>query len=152
VLGADTIERLPMRKAASVVALTAAVAGCLWIQRTAYRQLRSTKATYGHVVDFVATQSPNGGYLVSDLWWLDQVAATEIRRRRFLFAPEAETGRSIVKRLSDLTVPTVTVFRSTTESPDLSSWSEGTCYFEEERARTSIRDLVAIRLRHRCNH
>jgi hypothetical protein len=40
--------------------------------------------------------------------------------------------------------------RSASESADTSAWSDGSCYFEERRDRISVRDLVAIRLRHRC--
>ena len=54
---------------------------------TAYRQLRSAKATYGRVVDFVARNTQPGAPVVTDVWWLDQIASSAVNRRTFLFAP-----------------------------------------------------------------
>ena len=53
VLAADAVETLP-RRTATVAALSVLLLACLWIQRSAYRDLRGTKSTYGRVVDFVS--------------------------------------------------------------------------------------------------
>lgn len=150
ILAADAIEALPQRNVAAMALLAAAVLATLWIQRSAYRQLQSTKAMYGRIVDFVAAQAPAGGYVVTDVWWLDQIAASLAHNRQILFAPEDATGRGIVQRLSDHVVPTITVVRSASESPDTGNWIGQSCYHEMKRDKISLRDLVAITLRHRC--
>lgn len=151
ILSADWIQGLPRSRAARV-AIVAALLVCVWTQRAAYRELHGTKATYGQIVDFVARTAEPGVPVVSDLWWLDQLAAASMSERAFLFASDPGTGAGIVRRLSDHTVPTVTIVRSREESPDVDSWSAGTCYFEEARDELPVRGLVAIRLRHRCGY
>jgi hypothetical protein len=150
ILAADALEALRIRNAAVTAGLTAAVLATLWVQRTAYRQLQGTKAMYGRIVDFVAAQTPAHGYVVTDLWWLDQVAASVTANRQMLFASDEETGRGIVQRLSDHVVPTITVLRSASESPDTGNWIGTSCYHEVQRDKISLRDLIAITLRHRC--
>lgn len=150
VLAAGVVQQLPPRHTLTSATLLIAVLGCLWVQRSAYRELRGTKATYGRVVDFMTTQTMDSQYVVTDVWWLDQVAASALGEHAVLFAPEAETGTNIVGRLSAHAVPVVTVVRSETESTDTSSWRTGSCYVEEKRERISIRHLVLIQLRHQC--
>jgi hypothetical protein len=151
VLAADGVEALPGKSVAAGMLVLALAVGSLWVQRGGYRELRATKTTYGRIVDFVATEVPVNGYLVTDVWWLDQIAAAATANRHFLYAPDAATGASILQRLSDKTVPMVTVVRSASESADTNGWTGKSCYFEEQRDKISDRELVAIRLRHRCS-
>jgi hypothetical protein len=122
----------------------------VWVQRAAYRQLRGTKATYGRIVDFVSRNSSAGTHIVTDVWWLDQLAASAVDGRTLLFAGEPETGSAIVRRLDQARVPVVTVFRTRDQSAEIDGWSAGTCYVEDDRQELSTRKLVAIRLRWRC--
>jgi hypothetical protein len=151
ILAADFVQALP-RNASARIALVTLVLVCAWVQRAAYRELRGTKALYGQIVDFVERSAAPGVPVVSDLWWLDQLASPALEGRTFLFADRAQTGIDLVRRLSDHTVPTTTIVRSRDESPDIGSWSNGTCYFEEARDELAVRGLVAIRLRHRCGY
>jgi hypothetical protein len=150
ILAVDTLQALPWRRAAVRIALAAALAGGIWIQRSAYRELRGSKLTYGSLVDFVASKVAPGGYLVTDLWWLDQVAAAATKDRQVLYAPDLASGRGAMQRLDRTVVPTVTVIRSRTESADVGAWAENTCYVEINREALPIRALVAIVLHHRC--
>lgn len=125
---------------------------CVWVQRAAYRQLRGTKSTYGRVVDFVKTTTTTDTFLVTDVWWIDQLAASALDAQHVLVVADAPTGAGVVKRLSDRTVPSLTVIRSTEEGGDADSWSAPTCYFEEARDELPVRGLVAIKLRHRCGY
>ena len=134
------------------IVIAVLLAASLWVQRAAYRQLRGTKAAYGGIVDFVAANTEAGGNVVTDVWWLDQLAASALGHQNVLFAGSEDTGRAVVRRLSDATVPSLTVFRSRDESTNLDAWATDTCYFEEGRAETPLRGLVAIRLRHRCGY
>jgi hypothetical protein len=146
VLAADVIQQFPRRRPTWVVLLVLVVASGVWVQRTAYRQLRGTKATYGRVVDFVARNGEPGDPVVTDAWWLDQLAASALDRRTLLFAGEPKTGADIVQRLSDARVPSVTVVRSREESRGLEPWIGNSCYVEQRREELPVRRLVAMRL------
>jgi hypothetical protein len=133
------------------MALGLLLLACLWVQRNAYRELRGTKSTYGQVVDFVSNEAAPNGYIVSDLWWLDQIAASATSERRLVYVPMAADAHSVMQRLSRAVVPIVTVIRSESESPDVLAWREDTCYVEIKRDRLNVRRLVAITLHHRCS-
>jgi hypothetical protein len=150
-LAAGVVEQVP-RRSWGIAALVVMVVVSVWVQRAAYRQLRGSKATYGRLTDFVRMMTTPGGYVLTDVWWLDQLAASSLQDKTTLFAGDAPSGRDILHRLSDLVVPTVTVFRSTEESADVDSWSAATCYFEEAREGLPVRGVVGIRLRHRCGY
>ena len=150
VLAADAVETLP-RRTATVAALSVLLLACLWIQRIAYRDLRGTKSTYGRVVDFVTAQSESNGYVVTDLWWLDQVAASATFDRRLVYVPDDASGRAVMQRLSRAVAPIVIVIRSETESHDVTPWREDTCYVVIKRETVDVRRLVAITLHHRCS-
>jgi len=149
-LAADIDEQLPRRRSWTAGALVVLVLAGVWVQRAAYRQLRGTKATYGRIADFVGRSTEPGTNVVTDVWWLDQLAASQLDERNVLVADTSKTGRDIVERLNGLAVPTLTVFRSRDESADVDSWAAGTCYVEASRDELPVRGLVAIRLRHRC--
>jgi hypothetical protein len=150
ILAADAVDALP-RRATTATALGFLFLACLWIQRSAYRELRGTKSTYGQVVDFVSNEVAPGGCIVSDLWWLDQIAASATSERRLIYVPGAGDAHAVMQRLSRAVVPIVTVIRSKSESPDVGAWREDTCYVEIKRDRLDVRDLVAITLHHRCS-
>jgi hypothetical protein len=150
VLAADAVDALPRRTSTAVV-LGLLLVGCIWIQRSAYRQLRGTKTTYGKVVDFVADEVAPRDYVVSDLWWLDQVAASSTSERQFIYVPDAASGHAVMQRLSRAIAPIVTVIRSQSESADMQAWSDETCYVEIRRHTLDVRGLVAIWLHHRCS-
>jgi len=149
ILAADAVEALP-RHATTATALGLLLLACVWIQRSAYRELRGTKSAYGHVVDFVSNEVAPGGCIVSDLWWLDQIAASAISERRLMYVPSPADAHAVMQRLSRAVVPIVTVIRSESESPDVGAWREDTCYVEIKRDRLDVRRLVAITLHHRC--
>jgi hypothetical protein len=151
-LAVDTLQELPRRRLLAATAIVLVLAAGLWVQRAAYRSLRGTKATYGRLADFVAANTEPGANVVTDLWWLDQLAASALDGRNVLYATDSATVKDIVRRLSETTTPSAVVFRSRDESQDVSSWSEETCYFEERRDELPLRGLVAIHLRHRCGY
>ena len=146
---ADAVQRF-RRGIASAMLIVVLLAACVWVQRAAYRQLRGAKATYGRVVDFVARNTRPSGPVVTDVWWLDQIASSAVDRGTFLFAGEATTGHDIVRRLSDARVAEVTVFRSREVSADLDGWTPASCYEEQAREELDVRGLVAIRLGLHC--
>lgn len=150
-LAADTLQELP-RRAGTILLLALLVTAGVWVQRSAFRTLRGTKATYGRLADAVGRLSSPGQPLVTDAWWLDQLAAAALDQRNVLFAASADDGRDIVRRFSNLTMPSVTVVRSLDESADVDAWTAGTCYFIEAKEEVDVRGVVVYQLRHRCGH
>jgi hypothetical protein len=148
-LGPTLRQRVSLGGSLIIVALI--VAGA-WAQRDGYRRLRTTKQIYGRVLDFVRSEAPAGTTVVTDLWWLDQVAASTTEDRQFLFVAEG-TRDMALRALEKSGVPRVTVFRSAEESPaDDDAWMVATCY--ERRGATAIpeRGLAAtwLELRPGC--
>jgi hypothetical protein len=150
VLVADALDARPPRRLVAVALAAVVFAAGLWTQRTSYRRLQGAKSTYGRLVDFIATTAGPNGYVVTDLWWLDQVAAAAKGSPRFLYAANEETGSTAMHGLGEAAVPTATVIRSRSESPDLNAWIEGACFVEDGREELDVRNLVAIRVRRSC--
>jgi hypothetical protein len=148
ILAADVLGRVRPHGVALVVAVMLAVGG-FWTQRAAYRELRGAKRTYGRVLNLVEREVPPGGSVVTDLWWLDQVAAAA-EDRQFFYAPDTATGVEILRRFNDERTPAVTIVRSRTESADVGAWAGGTCYIESSRKAIDVRGLVAIVLHRSC--
>jgi hypothetical protein len=137
---------------AGLVGATAAVvflAGA-WAQREGYRELRGAKLTYGRVLEFVRHEVPAGGWAVTDVWWLDQVAAAATDERHILFAASPDAGREAVQRLARAGTPSFTFIGSRQESPGEPAWLDRTCYREETRREIPERTLVATRYRLDC--
>lgn len=150
VCAAEVLEGLRWKRGLRIVTIALCIVVALWVQRGAYRQLRGTKNQYGRLVDFVARSIDTSGVVVTDVWWLDQVAAAPLGGHTVLFAGESSTGAGIIKRLGNAATPSVTLFRSREESTDMNDWSTDSCYIESGRDELDIRTLVAIRLRYRC--
>jgi hypothetical protein len=150
ILLADAAEAALRLRVAGTVIVVMLVAAGVWTQREGYKSLRTTKTIYGRVLDFVRFEAPPGGTVVTDLWWLDQVAAAAADSRQLLFAVDAQAAAAIMGRLDRASVPAVTVIRSRTESPDLDPWLGQTCYKETESREIADRELVAFRLTRSC--
>ena len=155
VLASDALKAVARLKLAGAVAIALVLAGSAWIQRTAYRELRGAKLTYGRVLDLVRGEVPERGFAVTNLWWLDQVAAAATANRQILYAPDDQTAASAMKRLDDAGTTTVTAFLGIGDSggskPDsIDSWIEDTCYVEEGRREIFEPRLLAVRIRRTC--
>jgi hypothetical protein len=99
------------------------VAG-VWSQRAAYRTLRGTKAEYGRLLDALSGAVPAGGTIVTDVWWLDQVAAALAPRARFLYADDDREAVELTATLQAAYVsPVVRVTSRTT--PHVKTWGDG---------------------------
>lgn len=148
IIAADVVDRLSEYRA-RVLVVAVALAGGFWLQRTAYRELRGTKGAYGAMVDVISATAGERP-VVTDVWWLDQVAAAVFGDRPTLYAPEGSTGRNIVQRFSDAVVPAITVVRASAIGGDDVAWVNASCYVEEQRTASPGGELTLIQLRHRC--
>ena len=150
VLAADLVVSLARRQVVgAAVAMAAVVVGIL-VQREGYQDLRGAKRTYGRVLDFVRSEVPEGSVALTDVWWLDQVAAAAAIRRQFLYASSPDAGREIIERLASAGTPHVTVIGSKETALAPLAWLQSACYRQEGRREIPDRKLVAIQLRREC--
>jgi len=111
------------RTFAAVLVMLVLVAGA-WSQRAGYRTLRGTKAEYGRLVDALGAAVPAGGTLVTDVWWLDQVAAGLSPRARFLYADNDREAIELTATLQAAYASPVVRVTSQT-SPHVRTWGDG---------------------------
>lgn len=150
ILAADAVSSL-VRRGALVAGVVVIVLGLgLWVERVSYIRLRNTKMTYDRLITALSEAAHPGDFVVSDLWWLDQVAARLTGQRLFLYAADAATGREIIERLDRNGARRVVVVRSQEDSPDVSGWNDGTCFKETTRNEIPERSLVAFQLERSC--
>jgi hypothetical protein len=126
--------------------VTILAVGSAWLQRAAYKELRGSKLTYARMVGFVEYETAPGRPVVTDLWWLDQAAASIADSRRFFVVDDVEEASEVVHRLSQAGEPTITLIRHPVDSPGhFTAWLERSCYaFEQERG--DGEGLIAIQL------
>jgi hypothetical protein len=75
------------------------LASSLAVQRNAYKELQSAKRTYERVVEFVERDTTPGSYIVTDLWWFDQVTAALYPTRTVLFVDDAASAETAYRAL-----------------------------------------------------
>ena len=102
----------------------------IWTTRAAYRELRGTKRYYARVVNATQSVTELRGYVVSDVWWFDQVVAALHQSRTFLYAPDAGSVRQVLQQLAVANVSDATLVwtREGPESAPLNDAASGTCY------------------------
>ena len=95
-----------------------------------YRELRGTKRYYARVVNATQSVTEPRGYVVSDVWWFDQVVAALHQSRTFLYAPDAGSVRLVLQQLAVANVSDATLVwtREGPESAPLNDAVAGTCY------------------------
>jgi len=97
--------------------------------RSAYLELRGAKRSYQGVVTAVESMAPPGGVIVTNLWWLDQVAAALHGTRVFLYVPDAAAAASALAIVRDERIAALTLAWSQDESPfPLEAALDGTCF------------------------
>lgn len=119
------------------------------VSRAAYRELRGAKRHYSAIVRSTVDLTPAGSYVVSDLWWFDQIAASRSTRNTFLFVADAPTGAALIRELEAAGVGSVFVVRSRARSPvgAIAQWVRGTCYSVREEDRLRQREVSLHQLR-----
>jgi hypothetical protein len=115
-----------LRQALVVIVL---IAGA-WTTRAAYRELRGTKRYYARIVAATQAVTEPRGYVISDVWWFDQVVAALYQSRTFLYAPDVSGAREILRQLEVAKASDVTLVwtREGPESAPLADAVSGTCY------------------------
>jgi hypothetical protein len=150
ILIADAVESLARRGGAGVLVVVLVAAFSLSIQRTSYRELRRAKLTYGRVLAFVREKVTPGSFVITDLWWLDQVAAAATVDRTFLYAPDPQAHAAVLDRLRQAGVRSATIIRSHSESSAEMSASRDACFVEHEAGEIPERTLFALQVQDDC--
>jgi hypothetical protein len=155
VLAADALEAVARLRFAGIAAVALVLTGSAWMQRAAYRELRGTKLIYRNVLDLVGSEVETGGVAVTDLWWLDQIAAAATDNRQILYAADGATAAVVMKRLDGAGAATITAFQAAggpgaSSSEAIAGWIGSTCYVEDRRREIAEPMLVAVRLRRTC--
>jgi len=109
VLVGDSAQRLRQhRHFGAAILIVACAVLALWCQRASYKSLRTTKMIYGRITAFVGNVAPPGSWVVTDLWWLDQVTAS-LTARTFLYGGTSRELTAVLDRLAKAEVRPVIV-------------------------------------------
>jgi hypothetical protein len=147
ILTADALATLVRRRrVVGTVAVVVVVASSLMVQRSAYKNLRGTKYAYGRLLEFVERGTSPGGYVVTDVWWFQQVTAALYPTRTVLFADGAPSARRALALVAGES--SVSVVRSERESPggSLDSWLDGTGFVVGRKTTSPEGTLVLTQL------
>ena len=130
-----------IRLAALIIILACGV----WTTRNAYRELRGTKRFYAQLVDSVAQQVKPGDYLLSNVWWFDQIAAELYGTRMFLFTDTASTAATTLRRLAAARITNAAlVWTGESDGESLADAVQGTCFREVGRHSIEQRQLTLL--------
>jgi hypothetical protein len=149
--GEKATPRSAAGRAVPILAVAILAAGSAWLQRSSYKELRGAKQTYARLVDFIEDETAPGRPVVTDLWWLDQAAASLADSRRFFVVADAEQAAEVLHRLSEAREAEITLLRHPVDSPGpVSAWLARSCYgYEQERGNGE--GLIAIQVKRTCN-
>jgi len=100
----------------------------LWTSRAAYRGLRGAKQTYARVVRGIEAETPPGAYVLTNVWWLDQIAASLYGSRTFLVTSADAGPAQVLATLERAGVPSVSLAWSTEPGASGPMSTAGTCY------------------------
>jgi hypothetical protein len=112
--------------------------------RNAYLELRGAKRAYAGLVAEVAAAAPPGSVILTNAWWLDQIAAALHGTRTFLYVPDQAAAARAVATVRAEGIDSLTLaWTLDAESPfALDAALDGTCF-----RTTAVRDVSLRRLR-----
>ncbi len=114
--------------------------------RSAYRELRGSKQLYAQLVSSAEQLIPAGTYVITDVWWFDQVTAALYGRYTTLYAAESGTWHEMLAALQTANIREITVVVERNVG-DRSTPFDGTCYHTVGAKHVVERDLQFIRAR-----
>jgi hypothetical protein len=143
ILTADALAAVARRpRVLGMVAVVVVVAASLAVQRSAYKNLQGAKQAYGRLLKFVERGTAPGGYVVTDLWWFQQVTAALYPTRTVLFVDGSASARRALALLAGES--NVSAVRSERESPpgSLDGWLDGTPFVVGRQTTSRERALI----------
>jgi hypothetical protein len=125
------------------IGITAAivlVAASLGVQRHAFKDLRSTKEGYKDLQDLVV-DAARDGLVLTDVWWLDQVAGTNGPPPVFLYAPTDRLSDT-ARRLDEIGVRAFLVVTAEDDDEDASRQLQRTPFVAASQRRVDASALT----------
>lgn len=107
-----------------------------WTSRHAVLDLRSVKRFHARLVGGIARHVPAGSYVVSNVAWIDQIAAPLHGTRTWLIAAPPERPRAVLARLERSGIRTIRIVWSTDPVEPGPVSLDGSCY--------RLRDVVEV--------
>jgi hypothetical protein len=127
----------------TVVVMVLLVGCSLMVTRHAYRDLRGTRRIYSELVARIDEGRQGSKYVLTDVWWIDQVAASLYGDVTFLYERDEGAMRLALRALEDAGVQRVAVVA--TASAGMDSWvnaARATCYAGRDVTRLHPHDLT----------
>jgi hypothetical protein len=151
VLVCDAIGRVLDRSGAWFTARAALVAllvlSAVYTSRNAYRELRGTKQFYARVNAATLRVVPPGGYVISRVWWFDQITAPLYRRHTVLSVDDDAEERAVLQQLENAQVRSAMLVISDEEGERSGpAQTAGTCYRAAGERRIEERRLRYVEL------
>lgn len=126
-------------------ATTVVVMAALWTSRSAYGELRGAKRHYAAIVEAIAAATEPHGYVVTDVWWLDQIAAPLYGSRTFLVIDSPSASAGVLARLQRAGVNRVLLAWSAEPDAPGPLSTAGTCFVDVGTEILAERDLHLTR-------
>lgn len=104
------------------------VVSSIWTTRSAYRELRGAKQYYARLVDAVRSRTGPGSYVITNIWWFDQICASLYPSRTILFAEAGEDTSRAIRSLQQAGTRRVLLAWSREETAPLNGALTGSCY------------------------
>jgi hypothetical protein len=145
----DWLQRARARaaaaRAATVAAVFALVAISIMATREGYIELRITKRLHAEISGAIAALDER--YVLTDLWWLDQLAAPAADRHVFLYADSAEALGGAATLLRDAGVEAFALVRTRSDERGAVEAVERHGYVRTGVSYVAVRDLEIIEYR-----
>ena len=116
-------------RAARVALVALVLIAGLATSRVAYRELRGAKRSYERIVSTTADVTAPRDFVLTNVWWFDQVVASLYGTRVFLYAPNLFSATQVLTELTRARVANVTlVWSAEPDGESLESALIGTCF------------------------
>ena len=149
ILAADRLTAtMRTSRVGGAMIVTALLLPSVVVQRNAYKELQGTKRIYERIVEFVERETAPGSYIVTDLWWFDQVTAALYPTRVVLFVDDAASAAEALRLMKS--APEFFVLRSEGEPRiEPGTWPDAEPFTLERQAGIPERTLRLAHFVHR---
>jgi hypothetical protein len=128
VRGATEAMRGGRWQIARVALVVLALIGGMVTSRSAYQELRSTKREYARLVQTTSSLTAPGDVIVTNIWWLDQIAASLYGSRVFLYTADRASASSALDDLSRANVRGLKLVWASDADSSMEDVVRGSCF------------------------
>jgi hypothetical protein len=134
--------------AARAVLVGGVVFASIFVNRDAYRELRGAKQFYARLTEAADAALPAGGYVVSRVWWFDQITAALYPHHTMLSVDDAQEERAALGAIQAAGTTSVSVVLSDEEGERRDApATDGTCFAVADETRIPERSVRLLTLR-----